>query len=102
MNDERLNSRVIYVGTGRQPRPGILGLIGAYEPERDWRHRLAQEMEDASQEMARRGLRLMEVVPVLSSSTWNWNGSWTEGVWLYFESAEGDRVDLHRGAIEAA
>ncbi len=87
MHDERLNCRVVYVGTGRRPRSGFLGLIGAYEAERDWRQRLAKEMEDASQEMARRGLRLTQVVPVLSSSTWNWNGSWTEGVWMHFESA---------------
>jgi hypothetical protein len=86
MTDERLNYRVVYIGTGRQPKKGGLRWLGGYEPERDWRIRLAQEMEDACQEMARRGLRLAKVVPALSSSTWNWNGSWTEGVWLYFES----------------
>ncbi len=82
---ERTNYRVVYVGTGRQRGDRWLGIVPRYEPERDWRHRLAQEMEDAAQEMARRGLRLINVVPVQSSVSMQ--GGWTEGAWLYFESA---------------
>ena len=82
MNTE---SRVVYIGTGRATRKNALGRIGLYESERDWRKRLAREMEDACQEMARRGLRLIQVVPILSTATWK--GSWTEGAWLFFGSA---------------
>jgi hypothetical protein len=88
MTDERLNYRVVYVGTGRQRTRRLLGVIPVYEPEREWRQRVAQEMEDACQEMARRGLRLIQVVPVLSSVSLQ--GGWTEGAWLCFES-EPDR-----------
>jgi len=83
MNTER---RVVYIGTGRAMRKNPLGRIGLYESERDWRKRLAREMEDACQEMARRGLRLTQVVPILSTATWK--GSWTEGAWLFFASPE--------------
>ena len=84
MTDERLNYRVVWIGTSRQRTHGLLGILPAFEPERDWRQRLAKEMEDASQEMAHRGLRLIHVVPVQSSVSLQ--GGWTEGVWLYFES----------------
>ena len=86
MNDTTATYRVIYIGTGRQPRPRLLGRVGLYEPERAWRRRLAQEMEEACQEMARRGMRLIQVVPALSTATWQ--GSWTEGVWLSFGPAD--------------
>jgi hypothetical protein len=85
---EQVNYRVVFVGAGRQRTSRLLGFIPVYEPEREWRHRLAKEMEDVSQEMARRGLRLIQVVPVLSSVSLQ--GGWTEGAWLYFES-ERDR-----------
>jgi hypothetical protein len=75
MNGER---RVVYVGTGRGSRKNALGRVGFFEPEADWRHRLAHEMEETCQEMARRGLRLIQVVPVLSSASYR--GSWTEGL----------------------
>jgi hypothetical protein len=85
MAEASASYRVVYVGTGRQPRRRFLGSLSVFEPERDWRQRLAQEMEAACQEMARRGLRLVDVVPALSAESMK--GSWTEGVWLYFESA---------------
>jgi hypothetical protein len=78
-------SRVVYIGTGRGARKNAWGRIGFSEPEADWRRRLAQEMEEACQEMARRGLRLTQVVPVLSSASGQ--GSWTEGAWLFFSDA---------------
>ena len=84
MTDDRLNYRVIYVGAGRQRTRRLLGFIPVYEPEPEWRQRLASEMEDVSQEMARRGMRLSQVVPILSSVSLQ--GVWTEGAWLYFES----------------
>jgi hypothetical protein len=84
MTDDRLNYRVIYVGAGRQRTRRLLGFIPVYEPEPEWRQRLASEMEDVSQEMARRGMRLSQVVPILSSVSLQ--GGWTEGAWLYFES----------------
>jgi hypothetical protein len=74
--------RVIYVGTGRRRRSGVLGLVGMFEHERCWRERLAKEMETVCEEMQRRGLRLKEVVPVLSAESFK--GSWTEGAWLVF------------------
>ena len=86
MSGATTSYRVIYVGTGRRPRGRVLGRVGLYESERAWRQRLAQEMEEACQEMARRGLRLIQVVPILSSASVQ--GGWTEGVWLYFASAE--------------
>ena len=54
--------RVIWVGTGRRARRF------ATETERAWRERLAQEMNEARDEMASRGLRLTDIVPVHSSS----------------------------------
>ena len=90
MSDTTSESRVVYAGTGRRVRTRLLGIFGIYEPEREWRQRLAQEMEDACQEMARRGLRLTAVVPVLSSSSFQ--GSWTEGAWLCFGTAESPMV----------
>ena len=83
-------SRVIYVGTGRGSRKSALGRVGFFEPEADWRRRLAQDMEQTCQEMARRGLRLIQVVPVLSSA--NYKGSWTEGAWLFFGSAATSQI----------
>lgn len=85
MNDATATYRVVCIGSGRQPRPRLLGRMGLYEAERTWRRRLAQEMEAACQEMARRGLRLVQVVPLLSTATWQ--GTWTEGAWLYFGPA---------------
>ena len=86
MSDTTTNSRVIYLGSGRIRRTGFAGWLGLLEPERVWRQRLAQEMEDACQEMARRGLQLIQVVPVLSAESFK--GSWTEGAWLYFGDAD--------------
>jgi len=83
-NDAATN-RVVYVGTERRLNRRLFGSIGLFEPERGWRLRLAQEMEDACQEMARRGLQLTQVVPVYSAETFK--GSWTEGAWLYFSPA---------------
>ncbi|MBF8267771.1 MAG: hypothetical protein HW388_1279 [Dehalococcoidia bacterium] len=72
--------RVMYVGSGRK-RVGMW----QWEPEREWRQRLATEMEQACQEMSRHGLRLLTVVPVLSAG--DMKGGWTEGAWLYFTAA---------------
>ena len=85
MSETVADSRVVYVGTGRQRLSRWLGIFPRFEPERVWRQRLATEMEAAIQEMARRGLRLTHVVPVLSSVSMQ--GAWTEGAWLYFASA---------------
>ena len=82
MQDERHSDRVIYVGTGRQPTPGVRGFFGRREPEDEWRQRLTAEMDDICREMARRGYRLVQVVPALSSIALQ--GSWTEGLWLIF------------------
>ena len=98
MNDPSALCRVVYAGTDRQPRSRVFGRIGLYESERAWRQRLAQEMEDACQEMARRGLYLVAVVPTLSSTTWQ--GSWTEGAWLYFASAKAHPSPAVRGRPE--
>ena len=95
MSNAPSSYRVIYVGTGRRSRGQILGRVGMYESERAWRQRLAQEMEEVCQEMARRGLRLVQAVPTLSSASFQ--GSWTEGSWLYFGSA-----DLHPSAADLA
>lgn len=78
-NDARATDRVIWVGTGRRGhvRP---------ESDRDWRERLAQEMNEACDEMASQGLRLASIVPVQSSrALW---GGWTEGAWLHFARAD--------------
>ena len=79
------DSRVIYVGDSRRRTGRWLGLFPRYEPEHEWRQRLATEMENACEEMSRRGLHLVQVVPVLSSVSMQ--GAWTEGAWLYFSSA---------------
>ena len=78
--------RVVYVGTER--RREVFGplKLKRHEQERTWRQRLAQEQEDACAEMSRQGLRLVNVVPVLSSA--DLRGGWTEGVWLYFAGAD--------------
>ena len=73
--------RVVYVGTGRRARRFFW-----HEQERIWRQRLAQEQEVACAEMSQQGLRLVNVVPVLSSG--DFRGGWTEGVWLYFAGAD--------------
>ncbi len=78
-------SRVVYIGGGRESRKNALGKVGFSEPETEWRKRQAQALEEACQEMARRGLRLTQVVPVLSSVSGQ--GSWTEGAWLFFDNA---------------
>jgi hypothetical protein len=79
-------SRVVYVGGGRESRKNALGLVGFTEPETEWRKRQAQDLEVACHEMARLGLRLTQVVPVLSTTANA--GSWTEGAWLFFDTAE--------------
>jgi hypothetical protein len=79
------DSRVVYVGSSRRRTGRWLWLVPRYEPEHEWRQRLATEMEDACAEMSRRGLQLVHVVPVLSSVSMQ--GAWTEGTWLYFGSA---------------
>jgi hypothetical protein len=79
------DSRVIYVGSSRQRTGRWFGMFPRYEPEHEWRQRLATEMDAACQEMSRRGLSLVQVVPVLSSVSMQ--GAWTEGAWLYFTSA---------------
>src|SRR5690349_5884719 len=60
------DSRVIYVGSSRQRTGRWFGMFPRYEPEHEWRQRLATEMDAACQEMSRRGLSLVQVVPVLS------------------------------------
>ena len=88
-NAAQTMDRVIWVGTGRQSRRGIRRFWfgdDAKEPERDWRERLAGEMNDACDEMAGQGLRLASIVPVLSST--GLQGGWTEGAWLHFARAE--------------
>jgi hypothetical protein len=82
MGEFNLSDRVIYIGSERRLKRRWLGWLGMYEPEREWRQRLAQEMETACQEMSRRGLRLVGVIPVLNAQSMK--GSWTEGAWLYF------------------
>ena len=82
MGEINLSDRVIYIGSERRLKRRWLGWLGMYEPEREWRQRLAQEMESACQEMSRRGLQLVGVIPVLSAQSMK--GSWTEGAWLYF------------------
>jgi hypothetical protein len=77
--------RVVWVGTGRRPRGAVRRIFGGdrgYEPERAWRERLANEMNEACDEMARQGLRLAQIVPV--SSSVGLQGGWTEGAWLHF------------------
>ena len=64
----------------------VLGRMTGQESDADWRRRLAAEMEDACQAMARRGHRLLQVVPVLNTA--NDKGSWTEGAWLVFGPGE--------------
>ncbi len=69
--------RVIWVGTGRR---------GRFQPEseREWRERLAQEMNDACDEMASQGLRLASILPV---ERYPFSGAWTKGAWLHFTRA---------------
>ena len=56
------------------------------EPEQDWGELLAEEMNEACDEMASQGLRLASIVPVESSA--ELQGGWTEGAWLHFARAE--------------
>ena len=102
MNDQNISpatsARVVYVGTGRRQRAGVFRHIGIYESERTWRQRLAHEMDDACREMARHGLCLVAVVPTLSTATWQ--GSWTEGAWLYFATAPAQPLPVFRGRPE--
>ena len=86
-SEARPIDRVIWVGTGRRSRRRRLfgGNVG-HEPEREWRERLAQEMNEACDEMASDGLRLAGIVPVHSSG--DLRGGWTEGAWLHFTRAE--------------
>ena len=85
MSSDVGDNRVIYVGSSRQRTGRWFGMFPRYEPEHEWRQRLATEMENACEEMSRRGLHLVQVVPVLSSVSMQ--GAWTEGAWLYFASA---------------
>ena len=81
--------RVIWIGTGRKSRGGLRRFFSGNqgnESERDWRERLAEEMNEACDEMASQGLRLASIVPVESSS--DLRGGWTEGAWLHFARAE--------------
>lgn len=78
--------RVIWIGTGRKSRGGRLRRFSKSEPEREWRERLAQEMNEACDEMASQGLRLASIVPVESSV--ELQGGWTEGAWLHFTRAD--------------
>ena len=75
--------RVIWVRMGR--RRGVRRFLKA-EPERDWGERLAEEMNEACDEMAGEGLRLASIVSVASSTALQ--GGWTEGAWLHFARAE--------------
>ncbi len=79
-NAAQPGDRVIWVG-GRRTRGGFLGFLRD-EPERDWRERLTQEMNEACDEMAGHGLRLASIVPVARSR--ELTGGWTEGAWLHF------------------
>lgn len=81
------DSRVIYVGGSRRSIGRWLWFMPRYEPEHEWRQRLATEMEDACEEMSRRGLRLVQIVPVASSVSLQ--GAWTEGAWLHFSAHPG-------------
>ena len=72
------NVQVRYVGSGRRTK----WWWTAREDERVWRQRLAEEQEGVCADMSQQGLRLVNTVPVLSSS--GFQGGWTEGVWLYF------------------
>ncbi len=83
-DEAQLVDRIIWVG-GRRTRGGFLGFLRD-EPERDWRERLTQEMNEACDEMAGQGLRLASIVPVASSTALQ--GGWTEGAWLHFARAE--------------
>ena len=85
--EARAIDRVIWVGTSRRSRRRrFFGGDVGHEPEREWRERLAQEMNDACDEMAGLGLRLASIVPVDSST--GLQGGWTEGAWLHFARAE--------------
>ena len=66
--------QVVYVGSGRRSK----WWWPTRENERAWRQRLAQEQADVCADRAQRGLRLVNVVPVLSST--GFQGAWTEGV----------------------
>ena len=59
------------------------------ENEHRRRERLTKEQEDLCANRSQEGLRLVNVVPVLSSGSFQ--GSWTEGVWLYFADADAGR-----------
>ena len=79
--------RVIWVGTGRRRRRRrFLPIPIDEEPTSEWRGRLTQEMNEACDEMASQGLRLVSIVPVASSR--DLHGSWTESAWLHFTRAE--------------
>jgi hypothetical protein len=80
--------RVIYIGAESQPHKGFWGRMIGRESNSGWRRQLAAEMEDACQEMTRRGHRLLQVVPVLNTAYEK--GGWTEGAWLFFGPAESE------------
>ena len=78
--------RVIWVGTGRREWRRFFGVNVGDEAHGTWRERLAQEMNEACDEMASQGLRLAGIVPVQRSAALA--GGWTEGAWLHFTRAE--------------
>lgn len=82
MTEPSASDRVIYLGAERRRKRRWFDWFGLSEPDPDWRRRQAQEIEDACQEMSRRGLRLVQIVPVLTAG--NLRGSRTEGAWLFF------------------
>jgi hypothetical protein len=84
--------RVVYVGTGRKMRSVLPYINRPAESEHDWRIRLAAEQEALCNQMAGEGYRLDLVQDVSSSS--ELQGSWTEGVWMYFV-AEHDQEHDH-------
>ena len=78
--------RVIWVG-GRRGWRRFFGVNFGEEAHGTWRERLAQEMNEACDEMASQGLRLAGIVPVQTSNSTRFGG-WTEGAWLHFTRAE--------------
>ena len=92
MTESSATDRVIYIGAGRRLKRRWFGRPGLAGPECEWRQCLAQEMEDACQEMSRRGLRLVQIVPVISAGAMR--GSWTEGAWLYFSQPLASGTEL--------
>jgi hypothetical protein len=105
MNDSSSSDRVVYLGTSRRQKRRWFGWLRSPEPDGEWRQQLALEMEAACQEMSRRGLRLVQIVPVMSAASLR--GSWTAGVWLSFTQAapnppSGSPLQGGRAAVQQA